>query len=94
MKEDSGRVVRRSSGNSGEPAIQVICLVGLSVLVVFVDVAKGMHGMSQIVQVDKQMRHLAIKANTNRALEVDQAKTMLQASSFDQQQQTGPRTPS
>lgn len=41
MKEDSARVVRRSSGNSGEPAIQVICLVGHSVLVVFVDVARG-----------------------------------------------------
>jgi hypothetical protein len=27
MKEDNGRVVRRSSGNTGEPAIQVICLV-------------------------------------------------------------------
>ena len=27
MREDDGRVVRRSSGHSNEPAIQVICLV-------------------------------------------------------------------
>ena len=53
-----------------------------------------MHQMSPIVQVDKQMCRLAVEANTNRALEVDQAKTMSRASSFDQQQQTGLRTPS
>jgi hypothetical protein len=64
MKEDSARVVRRSSGNSGEPAIQVICLVGYPVLVVFVKwlgACSSMYTMSQTVQTDNPTCHLATK---------------------------------
>ena len=96
MKEDDGRVVRRASGHSGnEPAIQVICLVsGFCAVCAFAGVCTGIpifaNGPNDVFQcmkiLDKE------KANINRALEADQAKTTSQASSYGQQQRNGRRT--